>query len=503
MDDAGYGHAVYCVETPRRTYCLVAFSTPLEDARRTDRVIAEAWDTSFVLYDGDPRRRRSRSPAANKRRCRKRAAMARAISCLRARTRASACSTPLSTRSLEARSPTRLLAGVGYLMRTTAVYGNGKFGIADRDEFVERPELAGPFQAEMLTVWLIRSFTIDLADHVAERRAPGHAVKLDRTLRRRLGVGNATGLGMAPYLVRHPLLMHNWFHARETALTRVRSLSEAGVVERATFAYALDEMRARIAEWRTGDARQSAAISALGEDLARLAEAAPRTLPTQSRPWDALYRFAEANLSVEGQEAAVALLLEPHGAVIDDLADAMAADESLGFTLDGRKTCGQMRALIAADYAWARRYDFAQASANARFWYVSAEKLEPRLGERFEEAGQEFELPLAVARDIQRFDAALADHATSTKLADFLLRRPEWRQIARRAQLAAHYPYGEIRDNLIDAKMRPVDLLRAKLAFFGAHNFDPRSDRWLRIALFAGEPLIEELAQADFVGWAA
>ena len=147
---------------------------------------------------------------------------------------------------------------------------------------------------------------------------------------------------------------------------------------------------------------------------------------------------------------------------------------------------------------------FAQASANARFWYVSAEKLEPRLGERFEEAGQEFELPLAVARDIQRFDAALADHATSTKLADFLLRRPEWRQIARRAQLAAHYPYAEIRENLHRCRRcGPIDLLRAKLAFFGAHNFDPRSDRWLRIALFAGEPLIEELAQADFVGWAA
>ena len=65
------------------------------------------------------------------------------------------------------------LMSVGYLMRTTAVYGNGKFGIADRGEIVDRPEMAGPFQAEMLTVWLIRSFTIDLAEHVAARRSPG------------------------------------------------------------------------------------------------------------------------------------------------------------------------------------------------------------------------------------------------------------------------------------------------------------------------------------------
>ena len=54
MDDAGYGCAVYAVDTGPRTYSLVAFSTPLDDSRRTDRVIAEAWDTSYVLYDGAP-----------------------------------------------------------------------------------------------------------------------------------------------------------------------------------------------------------------------------------------------------------------------------------------------------------------------------------------------------------------------------------------------------------------------------------------------------------------
>ena len=75
--------------------------------------------------------------------------------------------------------------------------------------------------------------------------------------------------------------------------------------------------------------------------------------------------------------------------------------------------------------------------------------------------------------------------------------RPEWRHIARRAQILAKYPYAEIRDNLIDSKMQPIDLLRSKLAFFGARNFDPRSDRWVRIALFAGAPLIEKIGPDD------
>ena len=42
----------------------------------------------------------------------------------------------------------------------------------------------------------------------------------------------------------------------------------------------------------------------------------------------------------------------------------------------------------------------ARESANARFWYVSEEKLEPRLGERFREPGAEREQPLAIARDV-------------------------------------------------------------------------------------------------------
>ena len=39
-------------------------------------------------------------------------------------------------------------------------------------------------------------------------------------LRRRLGVGNSTGLGMAPFLVTHALLVDRWITGRETALAR-------------------------------------------------------------------------------------------------------------------------------------------------------------------------------------------------------------------------------------------------------------------------------------------
>ncbi len=50
----GYGRAVYSLQLGGNTYSLVAFSTELEPEQRSDRVIAEAWDASFALFDGVP-----------------------------------------------------------------------------------------------------------------------------------------------------------------------------------------------------------------------------------------------------------------------------------------------------------------------------------------------------------------------------------------------------------------------------------------------------------------
>ena len=373
------------------------------------------------------------------------------------------------------------------------MYGNGKFGIADRAEIADRPEFAAPFQAEMLTVWLIRAFTVDLVEHRARALAPATAARLAPDLRRRFGVGNATGLGMAPFLVRHPLLLHRWMTAREIALARVRALPDGAAWPE--FTRHLHAARAALAHWHTDDPVQAPRIVALLGDLDQLAGQ-----PRQS--WDSLYRWAESALTLEGQEYAVSLLLEPHGALVDDLCETMSADEQDAVAIDGRMDCAALRALIARDYGWALALDLAAPTTTSRFWYVSAEKLEPRLGERAEEPGAEREQPLGFARDVALLFAELP---AAGSVAGFLMRAPAWRHVVRRVQVAARYPYAEIRDNLIGAAMRPIDLLRCKLAMFGAARFDPRSDRWLRITLFQGAPFPDELAAAaeDALGRAA
>ena len=117
-----------------------------------------------------------------------------------------------------------LLSRVGYLYRTTAVYGSGKFGLADRFRIKDREEIYGPFRLEMMLVYLVRQFTFDQVNHVAQNKNPKKAVNLDIQICKNLGIGNSTGLGMAPFIVNHPTLLNNWISARETALKKIREI---------------------------------------------------------------------------------------------------------------------------------------------------------------------------------------------------------------------------------------------------------------------------------------
>ncbi|MGB0440192.1 MAG: hypothetical protein ACPGFC_08850, partial [Paracoccaceae bacterium] len=387
----------------------------------------------------------------------------------------------------------------GYLMRTTAVYGSGKFGAADRSVIADRPELSAPFQAEMLTVYLIRQFTLDLAEHVADQKAAAHggtAARLDPALARSLGIGNSTGLGMAPFLVNHPVLLNNWIAARETALSRVRALPYADADQRAAFDAVLAGAVRTAAHWTTSDAQQARAVTALRADLDALGEWVAQGGLGADHPWDALLRWSHDHLSLEGQEATASLVLEPYGALVDDLGAQMSAPEHSLPTFDASMTVAQARDLLQARFGWATDLDWTDPRTQARLWYVSAEKLEPRLGERAEEPLDPYEQPLAPARAAAEAMQALRDLPDDIPLWQVLDDAPDLRAALTRAQRCAHAPYAEIHDNTLAHDMRPVDMLRAKLSFFGATRFDPRSDRWLRICMFSGAPYPKDLTPA-------
>jgi hypothetical protein len=137
LDDEGYGDAVYRVETPGGVYSFALFSRYLDAALRSDRVIAQQWDLAFVLCEGELNEADMEQLAANVPLQEAGRCSARVLTLSRANR---------SQRNFEAVID-RLAAGrqpdsewferVGYLYRTTAVYGNGKFGLADYDRLRE------------------------------------------------------------------------------------------------------------------------------------------------------------------------------------------------------------------------------------------------------------------------------------------------------------------------------------------------------------------------------
>ncbi|NNE95538.1 MAG: hypothetical protein HKN24_05865 [Acidimicrobiales bacterium] len=498
LDQHGFGRAVYAVDIGDRTYSLCAFATPLDPTERTDRVIAEAWDSSFVLFDGVPTasdldRLHASAP-------RQEAARYNSHDLVLSRANRSVrLFEHVVDRLASGQQPDGGLIGkIGYLMRTTAVYGNGKFGIADRDLIQDRPVLGGAFRAEMLAVWLIRTFTHDLVDHMAYQRSPSSAVGLDRRLKRHLGIGNATGLGMAPFLVSHPELLNNWMLARETALARVRAIrvAEPGDVER--FRSLLDRAALHLNQWNVDQERQQSRIVTLRNELEEVKELTSGGFLASGEPWDRLMAVAD-RWSLEGVELLVSTLIETYPTLVDGLADCMTATEHR--RVDAGMTVDALASLIAKQWSWATELDYEDPANCRRFWYTSEDKLEPRIGDRFSEAGAERERPLDVARRVAVLAADLDDHDPHSKVAEVLLERPEHRYAVQRVQTLQRYPYSEIRDNLIGEDCLPIDMLRCKLSFFGASKFDPKSDLWTRVTLFQGAPLTDELTAPDVDDW--
>ncbi|TNF19218.1 MAG: hypothetical protein EP318_15810 [Rhodobacteraceae bacterium] len=493
VDARGVGHAVYRVTGAERTYSLVAFAHDLPPEMRSDRVIATAWDATFTLFDGDPTPEDIARLADNVPLQEAGRISVKELTLARANRSVRLFAHVIDALAAGHQPEAEEIAAVGYLMRTTAVYGSGKFGAADRDDIAARPELAAPFQVEMLTVWLIRAFTVDLAEHMAAVKGGARAVRLDPEIRRSLGVGNSTGLGMAPFIVRHPVLLNNWMTAREEALARVRaqqSASQAAVSHlQEVVVAAIDNAKA----WRSEHPVQVPKLRDLRGDLDLLKQTFATWDFRQPHPWDELWTWGESALTLEGQEALLSLMLEPHGALVDDLADRMCADEAASFRLSGAMTVGELRGILETDYAWALAIDFTTPENTARFWYVSEEKLEPRLGDRATEDGATLEQPLCIARLASELYATVREMDDATPVASLLLAHPEHRYAVRRAQITRAHPFAEVQDNLIADDMLPIDLLRCKLAFFGASQFDPRSDRWVRINLFQGAPYPDDI----------
>jgi len=498
LNDRGYGVAIYSFSKDKKTYSLVCFANELKDEERSDRVIATKWDAAFALYDGIPSKididRLSQNVPKQEvgRLSYKELTLSRANRSVRAFNYVVECL------SKGIQPNTNELSKVGYLYRTTAVYGSGKFGLADRFRIKNREEIRGPFRLEMMLVYLVRQFTFDQVNHIAKNKNPKLAVELDPAISRNLGIGNSTGLGMAPFIVNHPTLLNNWIHARETALKQIREIEQVSKNEIDIFYNCLIKSLKNITSWHTDSEFQKEKIKGLIEDLKKFIKFMKEDFKFQnSYQFNQIYNWSEENLNDECIEYIVSMMMEPYDNIVNPLITQMSSDEEAHFNIPVDRTIEDLRNILENKYSEILKIDFLKDENNQNFWFISKNKEEPRIGDRYIDEGSDLEQPLAIARDINKLYEAVFTKKNSSKIGKFLKDNNHLRHVVRRAFIAEKFPYSEIQDNTIGSKLVPIDMLRLKLSFFGAIKFDPRSDKWLRICMFQGAPLPSELGNFD------
>ena len=494
LDKKGYGTAVYSFEKKGRSYSLLCFAQHIKPEERSDRVIATKWDAAFVLHDGVPtkkdidRLRRNVPQQEVGRLSYKELTLSRANKSVRAFDHV------VDSLSSGKQPDKELLKKVGYLYRTTAVYGSGKFGLADRFRIKDRKEIYGPFRLEMMLVYLVRQFTFDQVNHIAKSRSPNKAVTLNENIARNLGIGNSTGLGMAPFLVNHPTLLHNWIYCREKALKQIRSIERVKIEDFNAFKNYIDKSKLSIDTWLTDSEYQISKINSLKSDLIKFIKYLESCYSTESDYlWNHIYLWSEKNLGEECVEYIVSMMMEPYDSIIDPLINNMSSEEEKYFNIPADRKISELKDIIEKNYKPIIQIDFKNKNNTSNFWFISKNKEEPRVANRYEEHGSELEQPLAIARDIKQLHERLMGAKQTNTVAEFLLNNNDLRHVVRRAFIVEKFPYSEIQDNTIGASLIPIDMLRLKLSFFGAVKFDPRSDKWLRINMYQGAPLPNEM----------
>ena len=494
LDENGFGIVVYSFRKKKRIYSLICFANKITDQERSDRVIATKWDAAFTLFDGIPTKQDIERLKKNVpkqevgRMSYKELTLSRANKSVRIFNYVAEC---LSNGQQPDKNK---LAKVGYLYRTTAVYGSGKFGLADRFRIKNREEIYGPFRLEMMLVYLVRQFTFDQVNHIAKSKNPKKAVSLDPEISRNLGIGNSTGLGMAPFIVNHPLLLNNWIMAREVALKKIRQIKKINQTDVYLIINCLKSSKKNIENWNTESDYQLSKINHLKKDLDLLIQYFLTRFDYKKEfSYNDLYIWAKKSLGSECLEFMVSVIMEPYEKIVSPLIKTMSADEDIYFTIPINKTISDLRNILELNYTDILKIDFTQKENNQNFWFISKNKEEPRLANRFKDNGSELEQPLAIARDICQLYQRISNEKNSLTIGKFLMNNNDLRHVIRRAFITEKFPYAEIQDNTIGSKLMPIDMLRLKLSFFGAVKFDPRSDKWLRICMFQGAPLPNEL----------
>ena len=287
----------------------------------------------------------------------------------------------------------------------------------------------------MMLVYLVRQFTFDQVNHIAESKNPGKATKLDPNIARNLGIGNSTGLGMAPFIVNHPTLLHNWIYCREKALKEIRSIEKVNDSDFNIFKNCLTKSQSSINSWLTDSKFQISKINSLKSDLIKFNQYIEKECSIKKKYlWNIIYTWIEKNLGEECIEYIVSMMMEPYDNIIDPLINYMSSEEEKYFNIPAHRKISELKTILENNYKSIIKIDFNKKTvAILIFGLYQKIKRNPELLIGMKSMDAELEQPLAIARDIKKLYEKVIKTKQSNTIAEFLLSNDDVRHVVRRA----------------------------------------------------------------------
>ncbi|MEW6438827.1 MAG: hypothetical protein AB1508_16840 [Pseudomonadota bacterium] len=512
IDRDGVGKLIYRIFAAGRDFTFVVFSRRSDGTEHPGRIFESNFDLLAALFEGDvdDSRIEHEQQQLDGR-------------LWQGRTDNSCLGWTLANRSVrffnhivehltQGRQPDKefLKSGGGYIIRNAGWYGNGRFGSRSWKALGPRHPFSYPYHLDIFPLYLWRTVGFDIVETMARLRNPGAAAVLSAHTKAWMGIGNSSGIGMVAALVRWPAWMSAYNFPRELALAII--LSQRGPVDTGA-AESLCRLLRRAIDYYAeqpdslikGVERASVIKSGL-EQVAMNAERMLGELSVGRSPkfgyWRAVTDFADMLGTVELSEQVNALLIQAHPEISDAMLDLFQQAMKVERTLDPTMDVAELRSIIARRYRWALEIDQLASGARKYFWYRSEENGENRRGERVIDPGEERESFVDVVGSIHALSADLARQNSNVAVAEFLLRHPEMSHAVSRVQLAAGFPYTEIRGNIIDANFLPMDGIRFLLSTMGLESSHPNSNQWVRGTFLQGAPLPEAIKQGIGDDWA-
>ena len=365
FDELGRGHIIYRILAEEKLFHFVAFTSTIDEALHTDRVIADVWDVTAALVEGEidndllqflrdevPKQELSRLDPR--------------VLVLTRGNRSIRFYDYLVERLANGKQPeSKKLGDAGYIMRSTAFYGNGKFGMRSFLGFEDQHPLSAPYRAQFLAAWLFREVSYESVEHCAKAKNP-NAVSFNDEWSCFFGLGNATGLGLVPWAMKHPGELNSWIAIRELALSNVRFLKGSNQNKQILEEW-FDKAYQYFSSLGGGDRWPWMGPDSLAKATLLIHDTF-RSLSENDFPFNDLYLWAEKQ-DIEITELVISILLE-----LDDTDDEVI--DSLLMVRSQKKanfntTVADLKKIIEENYLWLNELNLEETEAKHYWWVMS------------------------------------------------------------------------------------------------------------------------------------